>query len=226
MVLFPGLGNHRGILGWTSEAALQQELVEHQTRIAALSDRIRQAPVTVLASDADVVRIGSRLCLDNCSACHDARGISSMAAPNLLDSDWLHGGTPEAIMASILDGREGFMQPFGTVLSSAEITQVAHYVASLSGTARDPVKAALGKSVFQTCATCHGPDGKGNPALGAPNLTDSVWLYGGSIADIEKTVRSGRHGSMPAWRDRLGEEGAKAITAWIARNGGIDASDK
>ena len=129
-------------------------------------------------------------------------------------------------MTSILDGREGVMQPFGTVLSSADITNVAHYVASLSGTARDPVKAALGKPVFQACAACHGPDGRGNPALGAPNLSDSVWLHGGSIADIEKTVRGGRHGSMPAWRDRLGEDGAKAIAAWIARNGGIDASAK
>jgi cytochrome c oxidase cbb3-type subunit 3 len=228
VALFPGLGNYRGILGWTSEQALQEDLAAHQTKIAALSDRIGQAPVTALASDADVVRIGSRLFLDNCSACHgrDARGVGSMGAPDLLDADWLHGGTPAAIAASILDGREGVMPPFGSTLGSADITNVAHYVASLSGTARDPVKAALGKPVFQNCAACHGADGKGNPALGAPNLTDSVWLYGGSIPAIERTVRSGRHGSMPAWRDRLGEDGVKAIAAWIARKGGIDGSGK
>jgi len=226
VVLFPGLGNYRGILGWTSEQALQEELAAHQSRMAALSERIGQAPVTALAEDPEVVRIGNRLFLDNCSACHgrDGRGVSAMGAPDLLDRDWLYGGSPEAVVTSILEGRQGVMPPFGSTLASADITNVAHYVASLSGTARDPVKAALGKPVFQNCAACHGADGKGNPALGAPDLTDSVWLHGGSIAEIEKTVRGGRQGSMPAWRDRLGEDGAKAIAAWIARNGGIDGS--
>ncbi|MGE0801708.1 MAG: cytochrome-c oxidase, cbb3-type subunit III [Lautropia sp.] len=223
VLLYPGLGNFRGLLGWTSEQALAQDAAAQEARMAALAERLGSAPMHELVADDEAVRIGRRLFLDNCSACHgrEGHGQAALGAPDLLDRDWLYGGSAEAVMTSILDGRQGVMPPFGATLSNAEVVNVAHYVASLSGSARDPVKAALGKSVFSACAACHGARGEGNPALGAPNLTDRVWLHGSATEAIVKSVRDGRQGAMPAWRDRLGEPGARAITAWIGRHGGL-----
>jgi cytochrome c oxidase cbb3-type subunit III len=220
VLLFPGLGNYRGLLNWTSTEALEQKAADHDTLMAALVERARAQPVEQLAADPDAVRIGGRLFVDNCSACHGnrAQGMKVLGAPNLLDGDWLYGGDTKSIMASILDGRQGVMAPFGSVIDAEGIGNLAHYVASLSGEPRDAVKAALGKPLFQSCSACHGPAGRGNTAMGAPNLSDGIWLYGGSIPEIERTIRDGRSGVMPAWRDRLGEDGAKLITAWIYRN--------
>lgn len=145
----------------------------------------------------------------------DARGVRAMSAPNLVDADWLYGGDEAALMKSILDGRTGQMPAHSQSIDPAGITNLAHYVASLSGRAPNAVKAALGKSLYGACAACHGTNGKGNPALGAPDLTDSVWLYGGSMLDIEQSIRDGRSGVMPAWRDRLGEDRARLIAAWL-----------
>ena len=220
LVLFPGLGNFRGLLNWTSISALDEAAVRNESLRGALAQRTRRQSVEQLAADPEALRIGGRLFVDNCAACHgrQARGMPVLGAPDLTDRDWLYGGDAKAIMASILDGRQGVMPPFGTTMDSAGVSNLAHYVAGLSGEPRDAVKAALGKPLFQTCAACHGPSGKGNPALGAPNLSDHTWLYGGSIADIEQTIRHGRSGVMPAWRDRLGEDSVKLIAAWIYGN--------
>ena len=110
------------------------------------------------------------------------------------------------------------MPAFGATIDASGISNLTHYVAGLSGEPRDALKAALGKPLFQACAACHGATGKGNPALGAPDLTDHIWLYGGSLAEIEQTIREGRNGVMPAWRDRLGEDGARLVAAWIYGN--------
>lgn len=220
LVLFPGLGNYRGLLNWTSTEALSEAEAHNDALIGGLLERTRQRPVEQLATDYDSVRIGRRLFSDNCAACHgsQARGIPELGAPDLTDADWLYGGDVKAITTSILDGRTGAMPPFGAAFDSADVTNLAHYVVSLSGAPRDAVKAALGKPLFQTCAACHGPAGKGNPALGAPDLTDHVWLYGGSTAEIEQSILYGRTGVMPAWRDRLGEDSVKLIAAWIYGN--------
>jgi cytochrome c oxidase cbb3-type subunit 3 len=217
VLLFPGLGNYRGLLDWTSARSLEEATARNQALHATLAERIRAQPVEQLAADADAVRIGRRLFVDNCSACHarDAQGMADLGAPNLLDGDWLYGGDAKSIMTSVMDGRQGAMPAFGASIDSAAITNLAHYVASLSGVPPDAVKAALGKPSFQPCAACHGPTGKGNPALGAPDLSDKVWLYGGSVADIERSIRNGRGGVMPPWRDRLGEDQVKLITTWI-----------
>jgi cytochrome c oxidase cbb3-type subunit III len=220
VLLFPGLGNYRGLLNWTSAEALQEKAADNDALMAALVERARNRPVEQLAADPDVVRIGGRLFADNCAACHGnrAQGMQVLGAPNLLDDDWLYGGDPKSIMTSILDGRQGVMAPFGSVIDADGIGNLAHYVASLSGEPRDAVKAALGKPLFQTCSACHGPSGQGNTVMGAPNLSDDTWLYGGSIPDIERSIRDGRSGVMPAWRDRLGEDGAKLIAAWLYGN--------
>lgn len=220
VLLFPGLGNYRGLLNWTSAGALQEDAARNDAQMAALVQRAREQSLEQLAADPDARRIGGRLFADNCSACHGRQGLGmpSLGAPNLLDADWLYGGDPKSILASILDGRRGVMPPFSASIDAAGIANLAQYVAGLSGEPRDAVKASLGKPLFQACAACHGATGKGNPALGAPNLADHVWLYGGSIADIERTIREGRSGVMPAWRDRLGEDGSRLVGAWIYGN--------
>ncbi len=215
--LFPGLGNYRGILNWTSTEALEKQQARNHALPASPQERSRSMTVKQLAADTDAMRAGRRLFVDNCSACHGskAQGIKALGAPNLLDNDWIYGGDPETVMTTILEGRQGAMPEFGSTLGEAGISKVAHYVLSLSGDTRDALKAALGKPLFQPCAACHGPAGKGNPALGAPNLTDKIWLYGDSVAEVEQTIRNGRGGVMPAWRDRLGEDDVKLIAAWL-----------
>jgi len=220
VLLFPGLGNYRGLLNWTSTDALQEAAARNDEQMATLVQRVREQSIEQLAADPDASRAGRRLFADNCAACHgnDARGMPFLGAPNLVDADWLYGGDAKAILTSILDGRRGAMPPFGATMNANDIGNLAHYVASLSGEPRDAVKAALGKPLFQACAACHGAAGKGNPALGAPDLSDHIWLYGGSLADIERSIRDGRGGVMPAWRDRLGEDGARLVAAWIYGN--------
>src|SRR5262249_49463873 len=158
---------------------------------------------------------GEVIFIDNCAPCHgrDARGNRALGAPDLASGAWRYGGDGKTILTSILDGRRAAMPPFGATLSDEQVKDVANYVASLSRRPHDRLRAQLGKPVFANCAPCHGADGKGNPALGAPNLTDDVWLYGGNIADIAQTIRGGRSGVMPAWRGRLGEENASLVAA-------------
>ncbi len=220
LVLYPGLGNFRGLLGWTSGDVLQQEQAVEQDRLGQLAQRLKDAPLARLARDPAVVRAGRALYLDNCAACHgvSATGSRALGAPNLADGDWLYGGDDAAVLASILDGRQGLMPPQGAQFQAAQITNLAHYVVSLSGPPVDAVKAQLGKASFGACAACHGPAGKGNPALGAPNLSDDIWLHGGSLGQIEKVIREGLHGVMPAWRERLGEDNARMIGAWLHAN--------
>jgi cytochrome c oxidase cbb3-type subunit 3 len=151
-----------------------------------------------------------------CAQCHasDARGARGF--PNLADGDWLWGGDPKAIEETIQNGRTAVMPPQGATLGPEGVKDVAHYVMSLSGMASDSIRVARGKEKFaQICAACHGPDGKGNPALGAPNLTDKVWLYGGAEADIIATIQNGRTGQMPAWKGFLGEAKSHVLAAYV-----------
>jgi cytochrome c oxidase cbb3-type subunit 3 len=161
--------------------------------------------------------MGQRLYLTYCYQCHgsDARGAKGF--PNLTDNDWLYGGSPEAIETTILNGRVGVMPPMIDAIGGAEgVKEVANYVREISG--QQPFDAALaakGKDKFVICAACHGPDGKGNPAIGAPNLTDNIWLYGGSLASISETITKGRNNAMPAWKDLLGEPKVHLLAAYV-----------
>ncbi len=217
LVLFPGFGSYRGLLGWTAHAELADDVARTEAKLAPLLAQHAQRSIEQLAEDPSATRLGQRLFLDNCAACHGVQGHGnpSLGAPNLTDRDWLYGGNGETLLASILDGRRGVMPAQGAALGSAGVQEVAQYVLSLSGRASDPVKAALGKARFGVCAACHGANGKGNPALGAPDLTDAVWLYGGSGPRVEESIREGRSGQMPAFRDRLSSDEARAIAAWV-----------
>lgn len=220
LVLYPGFGSNAGMLGWTSQGELKRDVASNDAKLDAVLERLRLYPVEQLADDAAATTIGHRLFLDNCAACHgsQAHGNPLLGAPNLTSGDWLYGGDAQTILTSILDGRRGVMPPFGATFGEDGVANLANYVLSLSGAAHDDAKAALGQPLFAVCSACHGAEGKGNPALGAPNLTDKTWLYGGDLATIETTIRDGRNGVMPAWRARLGEDQARTIAAWVYAN--------
>ena len=237
LALYPGLGNFAGLLGWSSsnqdvrsleesqqatEAAREAGLiVEYDRQIdqaeekfgpvfAALSER----PVEELAQDEEAVKIGQRLFLQNCAQCHGSNAMGGKGFPDLTDSDWLYGGSAADIKHTLMEGRNGVM-PAQSQFNEQQITELATYVMSLSGRKVDPVLAEAGKANFAVCTACHGQDAKGNQALGAPNLTDNIWLYGGSQDAIEETLRNGRNGVMPAWKDILGEDKIHVISSYV-----------
>ncbi|MET0225960.1 MAG: cytochrome-c oxidase, cbb3-type subunit III [Dokdonella sp.] len=217
LALYPGFGAYKGLLGWTSAGELRKDSDANAAKIAPLMQRIKESTVEQLAADPAATRLGQRLFIDNCAACHgrEGHGNQKLGAPNLVDGDWLYGGDGGTIMSSILDGRHGAMPAFASAFGEDGVADLANYVLGLSNSRHDEAEAKAGKSLFTVCSACHGVDGKGNPALGAPNLTDRTWLYGGDLATIEQSIRNGRSGQMPAWRTRLGEDDARVIAAWV-----------
>lgn len=223
LVLFPGLGNMPGLLHWSSAGAYGQERHEIDARVQPLFDRYAKTDVPALAADPEARAMGERLFLNYCAQCHGSAAKGGKTFPDLTDTDWLYGGTPQTITATITDGRNGVMPAFGKVLGGEGVKDVTAYVRSLSKLPHDDLRAQLGKPLFmQNCAACHGADGKGNQAVGAPNLTDEVWLYGSSEATIIEGVTNGHHvdaseGShaMPAFKDTLGEGRIHLLTAYV-----------
>lgn len=216
LVLYPGLGRYQGAWNWSQVSQYEREVEAYKAQIKPLYDAFAAQDVPQLAGDARAMGVGERLFLNNCAQCHgsDARGAKGF--PNLADTDWLYGGTPEAIKTSITQGRHGVMPPMAAAVGGEEDLQnLVQYVLSLSGSASDPVKANLGKPKFAACAACHGADGKGNVALGAPNLTDKVWLYGGGAANVLETIRKGRGNQMPAQADKLAPEQIHVLSAYV-----------
>ncbi|HHJ14916.1 MAG TPA: cytochrome-c oxidase, cbb3-type subunit III [Gammaproteobacteria bacterium] len=216
LALYPGLGAWKGLLGWSQQGAYEQEMQAAKERFGPLFAKYAAVPVEQLARDPDALRIGERLFVNYCAGCHGSDAGGGPGFPNLRDPDWLYGGEPATIEASILDGRNGNMPAWGDILGEQGVKDVAAYVQKLAGREVDAARAAAGAQHFATyCAACHGADGKGNHTLGAPNLTDSVWLYGGSPGIIEKTIREGRSGRMPSHRDFLGEDKAHLLATYV-----------
>lgn len=216
LALYPGFGNHQGALHWTAHGELADDVAANDAKLDELLLRFREYPVEQLAGDPAAIQMGHRLFLDNCEACHGREGHGNVivGAPNLTDDDWLYGGSGKDILTSIEHGRAGVMPPWAS-LGEQNVKNLAQYVLSLSGSPHDAAMAAAAKPLFATCAACHGPEGKGNPALGAPNLTDHIWLHGGTVADIERTIRGGRQGAMPAWDKRLSEDQMRVLAAYV-----------
>ena len=214
--LYPGFGSHRGKLGWTQHGQLAEEVAANDAKLKPLLLRFRKYDVEKLSRDAQALQMGKVLFEDNCAACHQRSGTGNIlvGAPNLTDGDWLYGGTGKDITTSIHDGRSGVMPPWAS-LGADNVKNLTQYVLSLSGAPHDAAKAAAAKPLFATCAACHGAEGKGNPALGAPNLTDHVWLYGGTPTEIEQTISNGRQGHMPPWGARLSEDQIHVIAAYV-----------
>jgi cytochrome c oxidase cbb3-type subunit 3 len=216
LVFYPGLGNFAGTLGWTQVNEYQDEMKRGEAEIAPVYARFASMSTAQLAGDAPAMAIGERLFMNNCAQCHGSDAHGSKGFPNLTDGDWLHGGSPEKISETIHNGRVGMMPPMvAAVGTPEEVRNVAHYVLSLSGSPHDSVRASLGKPKFAACAACHGMDGKGNQALGAPNLTDDIWLHGWGEAAIVAMVNNGKTNEMPAQAGKLTEPQLAVLTAYV-----------
>jgi cytochrome c oxidase cbb3-type subunit III len=216
LVLYPGLGSWKGTLGWTQVGELKSENEQAEKRFAPLYDKLAAMDVETLSKNAEALAVGQKLFLNNCAQCHASDGGGSRGFPNLTDRDWQWGGEPKAIQATITNGRTGVMPPFGEALGEEKIRDVASYVVSLSDGAADSIRVAKGKDVFMaTCFACHGADAKGNPALGAPNLTDKIWLHGSGQENVVQTVTRGRTSHMPAHKELLSEAKIRLLTAYV-----------
>ena len=216
LVVYPGFGSYAGVSAWTSSGQYKTETALAESRYGPTFNRYLGQGLEVVAADSEARAIGQRLFLTYCAQCHGSDAGGGIGFPNLRDKDWLYGGEPEAIKASIMEGRNGVMPALSSAVGGVEgATQVAHYVMSLSGRPHDTIKAAFGKDKFVVCAACHGSDGKGSKALGAPNLTDDIWLHGSSQEAIVETILMGRKSSMPPHKDFLGEAKAHVLAAYI-----------
>jgi cytochrome c oxidase cbb3-type subunit 3 len=216
LALYPGLGSYAGMWKWTQNGQLAEETARHEKQFGPLYERYAGMEVAALAKDPGALAIGQKLFLNNCAQCHASDAGGSRGFPNLADRDWLWGGTPEAVKATITEGRTGVMPAFGEALGEQGAKDVAHYVMSLSGMANDSIRTARGKPHFvQICAACHGAEGKGNPALGAPNLTDKTWLHGSAEPVIIDTIVKGRTNQMPAHKELLNEARIHLLTAYV-----------
>lgn len=224
LVLYPGLGNWKGILpgyegGWTQVKEWQREMDKANEQYGPLYAKYAAMPVEEVAKDPQALKMGGRLFASNCSVCHGSDAKGAYGFPNLTDDDWLWGGEPETIKTTILHGRQAVMPGWKDVIGEEGIRNVAGYVRSLSG--RDTpegisVDIEQGQKIFAAnCVVCHGPEAKGVIAMGAPNLTDNVWLYGSSFAQIQQTLRYGRNGRMPAQEAILGNDKVHLLAAYV-----------
>ncbi len=216
LVAYPGLGSYQGELRWTQRGEYDAEVLRANQELAPLYAQFAAKKTEELAGDANALAIGERLFMNNCAQCHgsDARGSKSF--PNLADADWLYGGSPDRIKETITQGRKGQMPPMAAAVGTPDdVRNVAHYVLSLSNGPHDSVRAQLGKTKFTACAACHGMDGKGNPALGAPNLTDDVWLHGWGEQAIVNMVTAGKTNEMPAQAGKLTDAQIHVLAAYV-----------
>ncbi len=217
LVLYPGLGSFRGYLGWTSTGQFEDEVKRAEARFGPIYRKFLAQDIKQVAADPEARAIGQKLFLNYCAQCHGSDAGGAKGFPSLRDGDWLYGGEPEAIKTSITEGRAGLMPPQGALVGGDEgAKDVAHYVLSLSGRTHDSLRASRGKAKFDTiCMACHGLDGKGNTQIGAPNLTNNVWLHGGTEAAIIETILKGRKGEMPAHKDLLDAAKIHLLAAYV-----------
>ncbi len=223
LLWFPGLGAYAGHGKWTSQQELALEQAAANARLEETFAPYRGQPIDVLAKDPAARRLGRSIFNNTCATCHGSSAQGAVGYPNLTDHVWHWGGTPDRVLQTVLDGREGVMPEWGKVLTGMggehAVSDVAAYVRALP----DPDKrmqnnygAAQGKPLFEAiCAGCHGLDGKGNKNIGAPDLTDDYWLYGDDSATLQATIANGRKGSMPAHRALLGETRARLVAAYV-----------
>ncbi|MBI2379248.1 MAG: cytochrome-c oxidase, cbb3-type subunit III [Gammaproteobacteria bacterium] len=216
LVMYPGFGSFKGVLNWSSAGQHAQEEEAARAEFGPLFQKWSATPVAELAKDEEAVKAGQRIFLANCATCHGSDAGGNIGFPNLTDNDWLWGGDADTVKTTIHGGRKGNMPAWGKVIGEQGVIEVKNYVLSLSGRKHDADAARAGKKIFATtCVACHGPEGKGMPAMGAPNLTDNTWLFGGTPRAIEETIRNGRAGVMPTWGPILGEEKVHVVAAYV-----------
>jgi cytochrome c oxidase cbb3-type subunit 3 len=216
LALYPGLGDKPGTLNWSSVGEHAADVARHKEVTAQVYAKYAAMPVPEIAKDSQAMAIGERLFMNNCAQCHGSDARGSKGFPNLADGDWLWGGDPEKIAETIAKGRIGTMPPMAAAVGTPDdVRNVAHYVLSLSKGPHDSVRAALGKSKFTACAACHGSDGKGNPLLGAPNLTDDIWLHGWGEEAIVAMVNNGKTNQMPAQEAKFSAEQIRVLASYV-----------
>jgi len=217
LLLYPGLGKFSGILDWTSQGAYEEEVAKMEAKVGPLFERYQKTSILDLTKDETALKVGERLYINYCSTCHGSDARGARGYPNLRDGDWIWGGTPDDIKTTIMYGRQAAMPAWEAALGGERgVDEVAQYILSLSGRATITELASKGKAKFEIfCVACHGAEGKGNSALGAPNLTDDTWLYGGSLTRISESVAKGRNGKMPAQGDFLGEAKVHLLSAYV-----------
>lgn len=216
LAIYPGLGKFAGQLDWSTKGQYDAEMAKAAKDLEPLYARFSSMKPEEMAANAEAMKIGERLFMNNCSQCHGSDARGGKGFPNLTDGDWLHGGTPDKIHETITDGRVGVMPPMAAAVGSPEdVRNLAQYVLSLSGSPHDSLRASLGKEKFGACAACHGMDGKGNQALGAPNLTDDIWLHGWGENAIIERINKGITNQMPAQKGRLTDAQINVLTAYV-----------
>lgn len=216
LVLYPGLGSYEGVLGWTSAGRYEKEVKAADKKFSPIYKKYAQVKIRTLVHNEKAMKTGQRLFTNYCTVCHGSDAGGSPGFPNLYDSSWLYGGQPEQIKQSIMHGRAGVMPAWEKALGAKGVHEVAEYVLSLSGRKVNLSAAEAGEKRFAVmCASCHGKDGTGKVALGAPNLTDNIWLHGGSQKLVIESIAKGRKGIMPAHKDFLGEDKVHLLAAYI-----------
>ncbi|MGE5339578.1 MAG: cytochrome-c oxidase, cbb3-type subunit III [Gemmatimonadota bacterium] len=217
LILYPGLGTQfKGLLGWSQAKQHADEVKAAEAKYGPIFAAYLAQPIEKVAADARARQMGERIFLNNCAQCHGSDARGSRGFPNLADNVWYWGGSPDAIKETITNGRQAAMPPMAAAVGGAEdVADLANYVLSLSNSANDSVRAARGREKFAACAACHGPDGKGNPALGSRNLTQKGWLYGQTIAGVTETITKGRGGVMPAFKGSLSDGEIQLVAAYV-----------
>lgn len=218
LILYPGLGSFAGILEWSSAGQHQQEVEAANSKYGPIYAKYQNEPINKLAENSDAVEMGRRLFMTYCNTCHGSDAGGALGFPNLRDDDWLYGGEPETIQTSIMNGRQGMMPTAeqNSLQGENDVNNVTQYMLSLSKRQHDEAAAAEGQKIFmKICMACHGTEGKGNQAVGAPNLTDDIWLYGGSEDQLKETITKGRQGRMPAHGELLGEAKVHLLATYV-----------
>ena len=226
LVLYPGLGNWKGILpgyegGWTQDKQWQREVDKAQAQYGPIYAKYAAMPITEVAKDEQALKMGGRLFSTYCSICHGSDAKGAVGFPNLADNNWRWGGEPDTIKATILHGRMAMMPAWGQVIGDEGVKNVSAYVRStLAGLPLPQSNNAdlqAGQTIFNSnCMACHGPEGKGMPMMGAPHLTHSTgWIYGSSLAQLQQTIRYGRNGQMPAQDAYLGNDKVHLLAAYV-----------
>jgi len=216
LAMYPGLGKSAGKLGWTQQGQYEAEMSKGAKEVEPLYAKFAGMSPEDMSKDPQAMGIGERVFMNNCAQCHGSDARGSKGFPNLTDGDWLYGGTPDTIKETLTKGRIGNMPPMAAAVGTPDdVKNVAHYVLSLSGSPHDSLRASLGKAKFGACAACHGMDGKGNPALGAPNLTDDIWLHGYGENAIVAMINNGKVNQMPAQEGKLSDGQIQVLTSYV-----------
>lgn len=216
LVIYPGLGNYLGTARWTQQSEMQKRLEAVKARRQMLYASLGDRDIATLAHDPSVRALGQEVFLGSCAGCHGADAQGALGFPNLTDADWLYGGTPAAIHSSITQGRHGQMPAFNGMLDARMLDDLVDTLIHWSDPKFDAARRQRAMQQFSiSCAACHGADARGNVLVGAPNLTDAIWLHGGRREDIRQGILFGRRGNMPPHAELLSADDIRVVAAYV-----------